>query len=345
MRNSKKKDGLASSKFAKRVRIETLSDLGWSKSRIAKEVGCSLSTVTRWRHGGDNNNAMGEKPKRKRKIISPIKKQIVQYSKGKRKRSTRKAVKAMKLKGIDVSRESVRRTLRGAGLYPYKRQKQPRLTEYHMKKRLQFAREFKDHDWETTVMTDETDFALLDEPNRKNDIVWDEDASEVPPVGMVQKSATVKAWGGISNYGKTPLILFEGSLNAAKYEKEILEKMLPATSKIFQKAKWTFQHDGASAHKAKSVNDWLEDHVPNYIPSGPNGQWPANSPDLNPIENVWAIMKHRLEDNPPKTMTALRARVKKLWKDLTLEEIQKLANSMKRRLSAVIAKKGQFIGY
>ena len=49
---------------------------------------------------------------------------------------------------------------------------------------------------------------------------------------------------------------------------------------MFGHEDWCFQYDGASAHKPKSTNKWLEEHVPEHITSGPNGDWPANSPDL-----------------------------------------------------------------
>lgn len=107
---------------------------------------------------------------------------------------------------------------------------------------------------------------------------------------------------------------------------------------------WTFQHDGASAHKAKVINEWLEDNVPNHITSGSSGKWPANSPDLNWIENVWAYMADKIEENPPKTIGALKQRLRKIWKDMPQDMLENMAQGMKKRLLDVIAKEGACIG-
>src|SRR3954468_10529289 len=51
--------------------------------------------------------------------------------------------------------------------------------------------------------------------------------------------------------------------------------------------------------KAQTTNEWLVENVPNYIESGPHGEWPANSPDLNPIQQVWGYMKNEVERSKP----------------------------------------------
>ena len=113
-----------------------------------------------------------------------------------------------------------------------------------------------------------------------------------------QYADKLHVWGGVSTQGNTRLVFWEGDLNADKYCKKILSKVAPDFTHIFGAHNWTFVHDGASAHKAASTNTWLRRNVPNHITSGPFGEWPAKSPDLNIIEQVRAHESRGAEITP-----------------------------------------------
>jgi len=278
------------------------------------------------------------------KVTTTVKKLIVQYCKGKRKRSTSMCAKWLRGKGINIkSPQTIANHLIKEGLYPYRRRRQPWLNTKQKETRLKFASDYKNHDWENTLMTDESDFNLFARTNPKNDVVWAKSFDEVPPMEVVKHTAGVKVWGGVSATGRTKLHFYTGTIGAKQYVK-ILTGAATEMHDAMNDDEWTFQHDGASAHKAKVTNAWLEDNVHEHITSGPQGEWPGNSPDLNWIENVWAYMAEQMEENPPKSIAALMRRLKKIWKDMPQSMLAKMAGSMRNRLLDVIAKKGGCIG-
>jgi len=80
--------------------------------------------------------------------------------------------------------------------------------------------------------------------------------------------------------------------------------MLPSADQFFKDADLIFQHDLAPAHTAKSTKSWLSDHGVGVL------DWPANSPELNPIENLCGIVKRKMINKKPKNTDELKATVK-----------------------------------
>lgn len=102
-----------------------------------------------------------------------------------------------------------------------------------------------------------------------------------------------------------------------------------------------FQHDNAHPHQAKVSLKWLEDNGFECL------EWPSNSPDLNPIENLWSELKRHLGryEKPPGGMLELWEWVQDVWDGFGVEYCQKLIESMPRRMAMVVAKKGGSIPY
>ena len=101
--------------------------------------------------------------------------------------------------------------------------------------------------------------------------------------------------------------------------------------------------DLAPAHKAKKTVDYLKKGGIVVL------TWPANSPDLNPIEHVWREIKRRLFELPleerPTSLAALRDRISQIWNELDQDWIRRLVDSMLERLQAVIDAKGGHTKY
>ncbi len=94
----------------------------------------------------------------------------------------------------------------------------------------------------------------------------------------------------MSSAGVGPLCFLKSTVNPAIYQ-EILEHfMLPSADKLYGDADFIFHQDLAPAHTAKGAKSWFNDHGVTVL------DWPANSPDLNPIENLWGIVKRKMRD-------------------------------------------------
>ncbi len=140
-------------------------------------------------------------------------------------------------------------------------------------------------------------------------------------------------WAAMSSAGVGPLCFLKSTVNAAIYQ-EILEHfMLPSAEKLYGDADFIFQQDLAPAHTAKGTKSWFNDHGVTVL------DWPANSPDLNPIENLWGIVKRKMRDTRPSNADDLKATVKETWASIPPQQCHKLITSMPCRIEAVIKAK------
>ena len=83
------------------------------------------------------------------------------------------------------------------------------------------------------------------------------------------------------------------------------------------------------------IRDYLEENVPRVIED-----WPPNSPDMNLIENLWAILSEIVYREEMKSLLALKRRIRRVWKSLDPQILQNLVNDMPRRIAEVIAADG-----
>jgi transposase len=102
---------------------------------------------------------------------------------------------------------------------------------------------------------------------------------------------------------------------------------------------WTFMQDGASAHTSADTMAYLRTYM-NVLED-----WPSGSPDLNPIENLWAILKDRVALLHPTTLEELEDAIRTAWNEITPDLIANLIGSMPERPNATVAAQGHPNGY
>ena len=127
------------------------------------------------------------------------------------------------------------------------------------------------------------------------------------------------------------------TMNGEKYLNLLKSKLeLYMTVHNFQ----IFMHDGVPCHRSKLVKKFLEEKSIQML------EWPENSPDLNPIENLWSIMKKKVSEKHPTTRCAIQSAIKEVWvKEISLDYCCKLIESMPHCLQEVIKNKGGHTKY
>ena len=95
-------------------------------------------------------------------------------------------------------------------------------------------------------------------------------------------------WATISADGKSQIIQFNGSVTARRYQDETLAVgLLPFPNQ--HNNQMQFMQDNASPHRVHATRDWLQNHSIDVF-----GPWPSKSPDMNPIEKLWAQMENAI---------------------------------------------------
>ena len=221
----------------------------------------------------------------------------------------------------------------------------PPILPRHEKKRLEWAKMYMKLDFANVIFTDEMR-ATLDGPDgwRRGWILEGQGAPNV--IRRQQGGGSIMIWGGIvKNRFIGPFKVEKGvKMNSQNYTTFLSANFLPwyrSQSRAF-KLKCMFMHDNAPSHAAKYTQAFL---TSKGIKNDKIMQWPANSPDLNPIENLWAIIKRRLYPDVKqyKNIDDLWAALQKVCDDLQPEEIENLTQSMDDRLFRVVQANGRHI--
>jgi len=148
-------------------------------------------------------------------------------------------------------------------------------------------------------------------------------------------------WGTFTVKGPGRLIPVDGMMNSDKYKEILTKHLLPVIKNDFPDGNAIFQQDLAPCHTSGKMQKFFKDNKINIL------QWPGNSPDLNPIENLWAIIKRRITKHDCSTMNKhISAIIHKWYHDKEIDKIcSKLVDSMPNRVKMLIKEQGGHIKY
>lgn len=241
----------------------------------------------------------------------------------------------------EVSPRTIRRRLREAGLFYGRVLKVEKLTKRHKELRVQYSEDMKDYKWKRVFFSDEKTFQLGATPTH----AWQEHTDRVIKE-YVKHAPKLHVWGAIGYYGRTELYCFQENLNSKGYQR-ILKQNLKESKLIYSSdapktlpGNWIFLQDNAPSHKAKKTMELLDELVGERII-----RHPAKSPDLNIIENLWAILDRKVKSAEITNIQTLKRFLRKEWKSLSWRQIRNCVDSMPKRLELCLESGGNRLTY
>lgn len=244
-----------------------------------------------------------------------------------------------------ISAQTVRNVLRKAKFKSATKKRTLPLTKQVKKDRKEFA-EFHHgwttEDWKHVVFSDETKINRLGSDGKQwtwfdERIGFQEHNEQQVRIG---RGGNIKVWGCFTWSGIGFMTMIETTMNGELY-RDILDDEFMKTLEWYnmETGDTILLQDNDPKHNSKIVREWLEDNDVQVF------KWPSYSPDLNPIENLWSILKFRFLNypEPPNSIHELWERVQIEWENITPEICARLVESMPERMSALRKAKGKKI--
>lgn len=236
-------------------------------------------------------------------------------------------------------------------------------------KRLAFARANLHTNWAHVLFTDRKKFAFKYPGSKHVAYRWflkSNGGKQGKKYFMPNNPQRVNIYMGISKWGVTKVHKVAGSkgykspftnkkgeaarnITANEYEHVLRQTLLPEGSRLFRQrglSGFKLQQDNDPSHKkpaAKQLAEWNKQHPGRRVAL--LRDWPPNSPDLSPIENVWGIVQREVDAVGCSSFAEFEALVVRKLQRFSLSRLQSLYNSMSKRMALVIAAGGDKINY
>jgi transposase len=327
-----------------KTRILAAYEEGTENALVARVLGVNASQITTFRSRFMGDFGLPPKEKISKSKISGrmgvvLKKVVQEHPKFGLKKFVQKLKEELPDEIYYPSYKTVGRFLKKNNFIKVKHQLKPFISEKNRLKRLDFAKKWigdVQDNLGCVIWSDETMVRSHPFSRRMESFIHKNDKKPLQEKHHTGK-LSVMFWGCISVAGRGPLVVINGSMDSKKYEKVLKEDLLPEARHLIAVGyDVKVMHDNAPCHSSKRIKDIISDTGYNFL------DWPPYSPDLNPIENVWAWVKYKLYiEYPPATSEKeLIDYVFECWEELDVEMCRKYCLNYNKRLQAVLDAKG-----
>ena len=253
----------------------------------------------------------------------------------------------MRLRGqgaVPISSSTVLKRLRRAGVRARRPLKRLQLLQRHRIARMNWAagHQWTVQQWRNVMFSDESRYRRFHADGRVR--VYRRRGERFEDDVIVETQAfgggSVMVWAGVSLGGRTELIFVNGNLTSQRYVDEILRPyVLPYLGAIGENA--IYQDDNARPHRGYTAMNFLETNGVTHM------EWPALSPDLNPIEHLWDILERHVRPRitPACTLQELSYILTEEWNRIPQCTIDRLIRSMRGRINECLARQGGHTHY
>lgn len=324
-----------------RSAIVTLHKVGWLIKDIAPKIPCSEKTVSLWVQRWRDGHSVDDKERsgRPRCTAEAVDERIEAEAEEKKFVTPRDIRRELQL---SCSARTVRRRLGEVDLFGRVAREIDSYDALTITKRLAFANSFlhfTEADWDTVIFSDEVHFCL-----GHHGQVWVQrppGTANDPQYCKPQEKEMYKItlWGCFCSKGIGAGRIFLGELNKQLYCDILERNFKPTYQRYYPRGLWRFLQDNATPHYNAEVNTWMHNHGVHII------EFPPRSPDLNPIENLWHVLKWRVEHRNPRTAEEFERIIAEEYEAISAKECATLARSMHARLEQCIQYEGHKTKY
>ena len=333
-----------------RERAIGMLNAGMATNEVARVVGCSSRSIRNLRQRFQATGRTEDLPRSGRpRVTTPGQDRYIMntHLRNRFQTATATAANTPGTHNNRISDQTVRNRLREGGLRAHRPYVGCLLTRRHRVNRVNWARthiRWIRQQWNSVLFSDESRFSIHRSDGRVR--VYRRRNERYADCCLLERDrfgggGSVLVWAGIAHGYRTPLVVVDGNLNAQRYRDEILARhVIPMFQNIANIN--LFQQDNATSHTARDTVNFPRTNNIAFI-----NDWPAKSPDLNPIEHLWDNLDQRIRRRriPPSNINDLTQALIQEWNNIPQAEINTLVGSMRQRCQAVLHAQGGHTRY